>query len=200
MAGKQNPRAKPSRGPVKRSDPKAGRSKLVLLGLAGAVLAVVVVGVVLASDRSDEPATIAASGDLKEVPALEGTDPITGERVALADFAGKPVVVNLWADWCPGCRAEAPALRQLALENPDAVVLGIDVRDTESAARRFYAEFDWSHPSIFDPDGRLANELGLIGMPTTIFLNAQHQEVTRIVGETSLAGFEGGLQAARDAS
>ena len=178
------------------------RRQKIVAAVAAAFVAVTATGAVLAVGRdSTEPAIIGESfGALEPAPALSGTDPITGNEVSLADFAGKPVVVNIWADWCPGCRQEAPALRQLAEEHPEAAVLGIDFQDTVAGARRFYEEFDLSHPSIFDPDGRLATKLGLIGMPTTIFLDDRHRIVTRIVGETDLAGFELGLERAKQAS
>ncbi len=179
------------------------RNLLVALAVAG-VIAVAAIGSVLAIGRSSGTAIVVkggapGTGALEQAPVLAGTDPITGEKVSL-DFAGKPVVVNIWANWCPGCRKEAPALRRLAESHPEAVVLGVDFQDTVSGARSFYEDFGLSHPSIFDPNGKLARRLGLVGMPTTIFLNAEHEIVARIVGETDLEGFEQGLAAAKAAS
>jgi cytochrome c biogenesis protein CcmG/thiol:disulfide interchange protein DsbE len=176
----------------------------VALAVVG-VIAVAAIGSVLAISRSSETAIVVkrgaqGTGALERAPVLTGSDPITGKTVSLADFAGKPVVVNIWANWCPGCRKEAPALRRLAKAHPEAVVLGIDFQDTVSGARSFYEDFELSHPSIFDPNGKLARRLGLVGMPTTVFLNAEHEIVARIVGETDLAGFEQGLAAATSAS
>ncbi len=63
------------------------------------------------------------------------------------------------------------------------------------AARDFYARWGWKHPSIDDPRGEISKSLGLQGTPTTFFLDSSHRIVTRIVGETDLAGFEQGLAA-----
>ncbi len=183
---------------------KKRRNQLLALAVL-AVVALVAAGVVLATSRnSDEiPIIVEGSfevGDLEAAPELSGTDPITGETVSLSDFAGIPVVINIWADWCPGCRAEAPALKELGQAFPNVQLLGIDFQDTISGARNFYDEFDLTHPSIFDESGSLGAKLGLIGMPTTIFLNDQHQIVTRIVGETDLEGFTQGVEAALAAS
>lgn len=183
---------------------KRRRNQLLALAVV-AVAALVSAGVILATSRdSDEIPIIAGGsfevGDLEQAPELSGTDPITGETVSLADFAGVPVVINIWADWCPGCRAEAPALKELGETFPNVQLLGIDFQDTASGARNFYDEFDLTHPSIFDENGSLGARLGLIGMPTTIFLNDRHQIVTRIVGETDLEGFTQGVEAALAAS
>ena len=113
--------------------------------------------------------------------------------VRLADFRGKPVVINVWASWCPGCIEEAEDLRRFAAAHPEAVVLGIDFNDTAAEARDFYRRWNWEHPSIFDPNGELTGRLGLVGMPTTYFLDREHQIVHTIVGATTLAGFEAGL-------
>jgi hypothetical protein len=56
--------------------------------------------------------------------------------------------------------------------------------------------YDWRFPSVFDPEGRIAYELGLQGTPTTIFLDTDHREVARIVGETDEAGLLNGLKRA----
>ncbi len=179
------------------------RNKILAL-LAAGVAAIAATGAVLAGGDGAQPiaspeasATQPAAQD--PAPALSGTDPITGKLVSLDDFAGRPVVINIWASWCPGCIKEARDLRRFAAAHPEAVVLGIDIQDTEAGAKDFYRRFDLSHPSIFDPSGELSQKLGLFGLPTTIFLNRDHRIVTRIVGETNLAGFEQGLEQAKRA-
>jgi thiol-disulfide isomerase/thioredoxin len=133
-------------------------------------------------------------------PDLLGEDPITGEEVALADFGGKPVVINVWASWCPGCIEEAVDLREFAADHPDVVVLGVDFQDTVQGAREFYRRWEWRHPSIFDSAGTQTAALGLFGMPTTFFLDREHRIAARVVGATDRAGFEQGLQLATRAS
>lgn len=173
------------------------------------VAAVVVAGVVLAGGGEEAPPAPSAAESEPEgdavaagppAPKLAGTDPITGKRVSLADFRGKPVVINVWASWCPGCIAEAADLKRFAETHPEAVVLGIDFQDTISGAKAFYREWKWTHPSLFDPDGKLTAKLGLIGLPSTYFLNDEHRLVTSIVGESDFNGFEDGLEQAKRAS
>lgn len=130
-------------------------------------------------------------------PAFDGIDPVTGEKVALKSFKGKPVVINIWASWCPGCNDEAADLAKLAESHPEAQVIGIDFQDTKSGARSFYRRWDWMHPSVFDPSGSLTALYGLVGLPTTVFLDAEHRIVARIVGAGTLADFEAGLRRAQ---
>jgi thiol-disulfide isomerase/thioredoxin len=162
--------------------------------VALAVAGVVVLGALLA--RETGPATATRSAASEKGLALAGTDPVTGAEVTLAQFEGKPVVVNIWASWCPGCYAEAPALARFAEAHPEAGVIGINYQDTRDGARDFYERYGWEFPSIFDPRGEIASRLGLQGMPTTIFLDADHREVARIVGETDEPGFADGLKQA----
>ena len=127
---------------------------------------------------------------------LAGVDPLTGKKVSLAAFAGKPVVLNMWASWCTGCYAEARALGQFERAHPEAQVVGVDIQDTKAGARGYYRKFDLEYPSIFDPSGKVAAEFGLQGLPATLFLDRRHHVVARILGETDLAGFSNGLRQA----
>ena len=127
---------------------------------------------------------------------LAGTDPVTGGHVDLASYRGKPLVLNVWGSWCPGCNAEAADLARFARSHPNVQVVGVDTQDSSGGAKSFYRKWGWHHPSIADPKGELAARLGVQGYPTTFFLNARHQVVTQIVGATNLAGFDQGLAAA----
>lgn len=185
----------------------------VLALVAGAVallVAIVAAGVVLARDGDDASRDAPASAgmtasrgaqptavDATPAPDLTGEDPITGRTVSLADFSGKPVVVNVWASWCPGCNEEAADLREFAAAHREAIVLGLDFQDTRAGAQDFYRRWKWTHPSIWDASGTKAAALGLIGMPTTYFLDERHRIVAQVVGATDRAGFERGLALAK---
>ena len=157
------------------------------------VLAILAIGIVAARGTGAAQPIAEQSGD---VVSFAGSDPITGKRVSLDDYAGKPVVINVWGSWCPGCIAEAEDLRRFAEDHPEVQLIGVDLQDAKSAAKEFYERWRWTHPSVFDPDGEISFSLGLQGTPSTFFLDRQHRIVTRIVGETDYAGFEGGLEAA----
>ena len=76
-------------------------------------------------------------------------------------------------------------------------VVGVDFQDTLSGAREFYTRWGWRHPSIVDLSGTVTAQLGLVGLPTTIFLDSRHRVVARIIGAGTLADFERGLEIAR---
>jgi thiol-disulfide isomerase/thioredoxin len=164
-------------------------------GAAGVVFlaAVLVAGIVAARDTGGARAVATGTGP---VITLAGTDPITGARVDLERFAGKPVVVNVWASWCPGCNEEAADLAEFARAHPEAQVVGLDIRDTRDDARAFYRRWGWRHPSIYDPSGTLASRLALQGLPSTYVLDSEHRVASRIVGATDRAGFEEALRQA----
>jgi thiol-disulfide isomerase/thioredoxin len=166
-------------------------------GAAGLVVGVAVLaaGVVAARDTGGARA-VATSSD-RQVE-LAGTDPITGARVDIAEYAGKPVVVSVWASWCASCNEEAADLAAFANDHPEAQVVGLDIQDTHDGARAFYKRWGWRHPSIFDPSGELAAKLGLQGLPSTFVLDKEHRIVSRIVGATDRAGFEEGLRQATE--
>lgn len=130
------------------------------------------------------------------VLSMTGADVRTGAGVDLARWAGRPMVVNVYASWCSGCAAEAPALAAFARAHPGVPIVGIDVEDQRQPAMAFIERYRLDFPSIWDEQGRVVRQLDVLGLPTTIFLSPQHHEIKRIVGETDLAGFETGLQAA----
>lgn len=184
--------------------PRSAWIKLALAAAALVAVAAIVAAVALGRGRGEAaPAAPSAAGQPAVASAsagapleLSGGDPVSGKNVSLASYAGKPIVLNMWASWCTGCYAEARALGEFARTHPQAQVVGVDIQDTKSAAAAFYRRFGWRHPSIFDPSGRIAAQLGLQGLPTTLFLDRRHRVVARIVGETNLAGFSHGLREA----
>jgi thiol-disulfide isomerase/thioredoxin len=120
---------------------------------------------------------------------ISGTDPVTGRPVDLADFRGKPTVLAIWASWCHGCNEEAPHLAKVAAARDDVNFVGLNYRDDASGAKDFTGKYGWTFPNIADGNGEIAFGLGLQGTPTTIFLDAQHREIGRIVGAADEAGF-----------
>jgi cytochrome c biogenesis protein CcmG/thiol:disulfide interchange protein DsbE len=171
------------------------RRRALLAALVAGVAVVVVAGVLVARS-GDEPAVV-ASDTATPAPEISGVDPITGKHVRLSDYEGRPVVINVWASWCPPCHDEAPDLARFAREHPEAQLIGIDIKDVERPAREFYRRYGWRHPSIFDPTGEKAASLGLQGQPITHFLNEEHEIVETIAGASDFAGFEAGLRLAK---
>jgi thiol-disulfide isomerase/thioredoxin len=196
MSQRQAKRARRIQQVRPRTSSPISRGMLVRVGaavVALALVAAVVAGVLVGRHHGAAPvASASASGAVQ----LSGTDPITGAHIDLASYTGKPVVLNIWASWCPGCNQEAADLARFAAQHPNVQVLGLDTQDTDGDANGFYRRWNWQHPSVRDPSGRIAASLGLHGLPTTYFLNREHRIVASIVGAGNLASFDQGLRQA----
>jgi cytochrome c biogenesis protein CcmG/thiol:disulfide interchange protein DsbE len=96
-----------------------------------------------------------------------------GRTVQLEDFRGKVVLVNFWASWCPPCRVEAPMLEAMwrQMQEPDVLFLGVNTQDEEPGARAFLQEFGITFPNGRDPNGRIAIEYGVWGLPEAFIVD-----------------------------
>ncbi|WKD37651.1 TlpA family protein disulfide reductase [Streptomyces xanthophaeus] len=102
-------------------------------------------------------ATVIDPADRPAAPALAGDD-LDGKPVALDDFRGQVVVLNVWGSWCGPCRAEADDLAHIDRQTRDQGVrfLGINTRDPDrAAALSFVRAHGLGFPSLHDPAGEL---------------------------------------------
>lgn len=118
-------------------------------------------------------------------PAFE-LEKLEGEMARLADFRGQAVVLNLWASWCPPCRAEMPALQSLyeQYREQGLVVLAVNMthQDSTAAASEFAAEFELSFPILLDHTGLVGNLYRMRALPTTFFIDREGVIQDVIVG------------------
>ncbi|MBI4522607.1 MAG: TlpA family protein disulfide reductase [Deltaproteobacteria bacterium] len=108
-----------------------------------------------------------------------------GQKLSLNDMRGKAIFVNFWASWCPPCRAEArdlEAVWQQLRDQQDIVFLGIDIQDTDEAARAYLKEFNVSYPNGRDLAGKAAVEYGVWGIPESFFIDPQGRITYKHVG------------------
>jgi len=109
-----------------------------------------------------------------------------GRALTLADFAGKVVLLNIWATWCIPCREEMPALDRLQAElgSPDFAVVALSIdRGGLEAVQTFLGEIGIERLAIYlDSSGEAANTLGVIGLPATLLIDQQGREIGRLVG------------------
>jgi thiol-disulfide isomerase/thioredoxin len=106
---------------------------------------------------------------------------------ALADYAGQYVVLNFWATWCAPCREEMPSLQNLqsALGGEDFTVVTLATgRNPPQAIRRFFEEIGVTTlPQYRDINQQIAREMGVFGLPITVILNPEGQEIARLRGD-----------------
>jgi cytochrome c biogenesis protein CcmG, thiol:disulfide interchange protein DsbE len=109
----------------------------------------------------------------------ESWERFDGEGTAsLADYAGRPLVVNFFASYCLPCAREMPALQAVADELGDRVaVVGMNLADEEDAAQALVEQTGVTYDLGRDPDGDLAEALGVVNLPTTVFAAADHRVV-----------------------
>ncbi|MGB5557150.1 MAG: TlpA disulfide reductase family protein [Paracoccaceae bacterium] len=124
--------------------------------------------------------------DPTEVSQVTFTDPEGGEH-RLADWQGKVVLVNFWATWCAPCRKEMPMLEALQVEfgGDDFEVVTIATgRNLLPAITRFFDEVGVTQlPILLDPKQELARDMAVLGLPITVILNREGQEIARLRGD-----------------
>nr|WP_282572318.1 TlpA disulfide reductase family protein [Roseomonas acroporae] len=112
-----------------------------------------------------------------------------GTPRTVADFAGKALVINLWATWCAPCVAEMPSLdrMQAALAGEGVAVLPLSSdRGGRPVVEAFYRQRGVSHLGVWlDPRGAAMRALGARGLPTSILVDRQGRERARLLGDAA---------------
>jgi thiol-disulfide isomerase/thioredoxin len=115
----------------------------------------------------------------KPFPMLSGTT-LDGQKLDMASFKGKVIVVNIWGSWCDPCQAEAPYLEQAneAYRDKGVQFVGIDTRDNTGQAQAFVKDKKISYPNLVD-DGnetlltKLAGITSLASVPSTLIIDGK---------------------------
>jgi thiol-disulfide isomerase/thioredoxin len=141
-------------------------------------------------------AAVLAAGALLAAPvatAFDLTD-ADGTRHRLADYRGRPVVVNFWATWCAPCIKEIPEIAEFAREQParGAVVIGIalDIDDAQKT-RDFAKKTGHDYPLVLG-DAKVEKQFGKVkGLPTTLVFDAAGKRVYDHTGTVTRKVLEG---------
>jgi len=137
-----------------------------------------------------------ASSKASTAPAFrlaEVRDP--ARTVSLADFKGKPVLINFFGAWCVPCRAELPLLEQSYRKQGAKVgFVGIDTTDSRTEATDLLSATNVTYPAAYDPRGTLKGSYGVRAMPTTVFVRADGTIADRVAGKLTEETLARGLQ------
>jgi thiol-disulfide isomerase/thioredoxin len=145
-------------------------------------------------------ATFLVSPSVAPLPPLT-LNSLEGRSVSLADFAGKPTVVNLWATWCPPCRREMPALQQAQVANPDVNIVFVNQGEEAAAIVAFLDRQGLALSNVLvDPQSSTGAALGHSALPTTLFFDAHGRLASTRIGELSQATLTQRLASLRAAS
>ncbi len=166
------------------------------------ILAVLYTALALGANPSAADVALAESlreGTMKKLifsePSPVSTEVFTdavGAELTLANFQGKHVLVNFWATWCAPCRKEMPQLAELQAEfggDTFEVVTIATGRNPLPAIDRFFDEIGVENlPKYLDPRSSLARDSGVLGLPITLILNPEGQEIARMRGDAEWNG------------
>ena len=147
------------------------RWPLLAVGLAAATIAAACTSTDTADDSGLELPNFTVS-------AYQGADELGGQELKLAQILdnGMPLVLNLWAGLCPPCRAEMPDIQRVyEARGHEVTVLGIDIGPfvflgSRDEGKALIEELGLSYPAGTTFDQEAIREIGILGMPTTIFL------------------------------
>jgi thiol-disulfide isomerase/thioredoxin len=111
-------------------------------------------------------------------------DDVDGVAHRLADYRGRPLIVNFWATWCPPCREEMPSLERAraALSSDGIEVLAINVGEDAETVFRFTADYPVTFPLLLDIDSAVIGAWPVRGLPTTFVLDPAGRIAYRAIG------------------
>lgn len=169
---------------------------MVILVAAAVVLFVPLNGRAPTGSPGASATTIVGGSPLldKPAPAIALQD-LDGQPVTLAQYAGRPVLLNIWATWCIPCRAEFPRLVGAYGEYRDRglEILGIVHRDTGGNARTFAQQQGATWPMLLDTNDAVWRDYIGVGVPQSYFIDADGVVRAFSIGPLSDAGLQAGL-------
>lgn len=98
---------------------------------------------------------------------------LDGSEISLSDYEGSVVLVNLWATWCPPCRAEIPDFEEAYRAHKDGgfVVLGVNVEEPRQVVEPFVDSMGMTYPVLLDERGQVMREYRGLGLPMSLLVD-----------------------------
>jgi thiol-disulfide isomerase/thioredoxin len=157
-----------------------------LLILAVIAIAAIVIVPFFRSDSSHASGPSALVGTTAPVFTLSDAG---GASVSLQQYRGRVVLMNLWASWCPPCRAEMPDLQRLSQQYASAglVVVGVNEGESPQRAQAFAQSLGIRFPIWIDDQQRYGRLYAALGMPTTVIIGRDGNVVKGFDGALTLS-------------
>jgi thiol-disulfide isomerase/thioredoxin len=107
-----------------------------------------------------------------------------GKRITSDQLAGKVVVIDFWATWCPACRAALPDMKDLVRKYPSdkLMIISSSADHDENAWRDYITKKEMTWPQVFDKNGSLSSSFAVHAFPTYIVIDGDGIIRNRIVG------------------
>ena len=107
-----------------------------------------------------------------------------------AAYFGKPLVIRFWADWCKYCEGEMKAIETVYQANKGKLqVLAINAGQDKATINAFIRKIGVTYPALLDENSAIARSYGVVGLPTTFFIDSKGIVRGKIVGEADEATF-----------
>jgi thiol-disulfide isomerase/thioredoxin len=164
------------------------------------VLIAVSAGVAMVVASRPSNSVLVASGHA----IVGGTSPnftthdLSGKKISLSDFRGRPVLLSFWATWCTVCRDELPALQRLQgqYRSDGLAVLLVNYRETSNdLMRQYLSDLQVNLDAVIDPDGAIASAYGVdIGLPVNVLSDRSGKVARIMIGEVPIASIEASIK------
>jgi len=164
---------------------------VLVIGILIAAALVLILFVGLGKD----PSSIRSPLIDKPAPSFALREAGTGKTIDIAQYRGKPLIINFWATWCQPCWEEHPALVANArLLQPNVQFLGVVFQDKEEKILGFLEQRGTSYPTVVDDKGKTAIAYGVGGVPETYFVDAGGTIRAKYVGPMNADIIQANLQ------
>ena len=185
-----------------------GKKKGVIVAVV-ALVAILVVAVaaysVLPSIRASAPYELTPAAQVDSLASsslmASSVENSEGEKITIGDISKKsqkPIVMNLWATWCPHCTTEMKDYQKLYDEYGDRIEFAmldvVDKKSEASAARDYIKEQAFTFPVYYDSDAEVRNALSVVGIPMSVIVSADGDVVLARSGEINYSAMKSTIE------